>query len=69
MNTFTITFNDNRFAGTDLSASNCVALLHEMIKHGTLDLSDEHVSGLQIVETSNELEKKLLAMVPELTRG
>jgi hypothetical protein len=63
MNTFTISFNDDRFAGTDLSTSDRIALLHEMIKHGTLDLADEHVSGLQIVETSHELEKKLLAMV------
>ena len=69
MNTFTISFNDDRFAGTDLRSSDRVALLREMIKHGTLDLADEHVSCLQIVETSDELEKKLLAMIPGLTRG
>lgn len=63
MNTFSITFNDNRFFGVDLSASDQIALLHEMIERGTLDLADEHVSGLQIRETSDELEKKLFAMI------
>lgn len=50
MNSYTITFNDSRFDDMTLTGEERVALLLDMLKAGTLDLSDRHVSGLRIVE-------------------
>lgn len=50
MNKYIITFSDSRFDDMGLTGEERVALLLDMLKAGTLDLSDAHVSGLHIVE-------------------